>query len=128
MVMTPPYAHWHVLVLLSAGMFPVVTVALPGFHGVVTGVHGIGVSVPAAALVAVATTGLDSELHMPKGTMFTKGLKSMTVATGMFELVVMPVGSTCRIDGDRPKLQAVVARFTTSCATSRPPLAVPRSP
>jgi hypothetical protein len=53
--MTPPYAHWHVEPAVSAGEPPIKVLTAPGFHGVVTGTHGIGVSTPSAALVAAAT-------------------------------------------------------------------------
>jgi hypothetical protein len=53
--MTPRYAHWHVEPAVSAGEPPIKVLTAPGFHGVVTGTHGIGVSTPSAALVAAAT-------------------------------------------------------------------------
>src|SRR4051812_48842363 len=40
---------------------------------VTTGMHGIGVSTPWAAAVAVATWGLACVLHMPNAAMFTIG-------------------------------------------------------
>jgi len=40
---------------VSAGEPPIKVLTAPGFHGVVTGTHGIGVSTPSAALVAAAT-------------------------------------------------------------------------
>ena len=47
--------------LVNAGMPPISTVGDPGFQGVVTGIHGIGVSAPSAAAVAAATIGLASD-------------------------------------------------------------------
>ncbi|EDX82857.1 hypothetical protein S7335_35 [Synechococcus sp. PCC 7335] len=38
-----------------------------------TGMHGIGVSTPSAAAVAVATVGLANELHTPKGGILAMG-------------------------------------------------------
>jgi hypothetical protein len=39
----------------------------------VTGIHGIGVNTPKAAVVAAATVGLANELHIAKGRIFKKG-------------------------------------------------------
>jgi hypothetical protein len=71
----PAKAHIHLLVLFKAGKLAIITVAEPGTHGAgVTGVHGIGVNTPNAAVVAAATAGLAGDLHIPKGNIFTKGL------------------------------------------------------
>jgi hypothetical protein len=60
--------------LLSAGKFPRSTVGDPGVQGAgVTGTQGIGVKTPKAEAVAAATVGFASELHIPKGMMFTMG-------------------------------------------------------
>ena len=51
-----------------------VTVLEPGIHGPdVAGTHGIGVSTPSAAAVAVATVGFAGLRHSPKLGMFTMG-------------------------------------------------------
>jgi hypothetical protein len=66
--MTPPQAHIKVEVLFSAGMFSTRTEGEPGVHGAgVTGTHGIGVNTPRAAVVAVATAGFETVVHMPRG-------------------------------------------------------------
>jgi hypothetical protein len=73
----------HLLVLLRAGKFAIVTVAEPGAHGpAIIGVQGIGVRTPKAAAVAAATAGLAGERHIPKGGIFTKGLLSIIFAAG----------------------------------------------
>src|SRR5260370_16608912 len=91
--MTPPQQHWQVETLSRAGMPPIITVAAPGFHGVVTGTQGIGVKTPRAAAVADATVGLAMDMHMPKGGMFVMGTKSMMLAAGVFALLFL-LGTT----------------------------------
>jgi len=82
-VMTPPHTQLQMEVLLSAGKLAMSTVGAPGVHGeTVFGTHGMGVSTPEAAAVAEATVGLAGQLHMPKGMIFTMGLKSMILAAG----------------------------------------------
>jgi len=50
------------------------TVGEPGVHGATTtGTHGIGVSTPNAADVALATAGFARLTHMPKRRIFTMG-------------------------------------------------------
>jgi len=59
---------------LRAGIPPTRTVGEPGAHGaVVTGIQGMGVNTPWAAVVADATVGFEIAWHMPKGMMFTNG-------------------------------------------------------
>lgn len=114
MEITPPQLHMHLQVLLSAGMFPINTVAEPGVHGAaVTGTQGIGVNTPMAAEVAAATVGFASEVHIAKGGMFTMGLLSMIVAAGGPPAMVMLVGSTINALGAAPKLHAIMAPATT---------------
>lgn len=78
----------------------------PGIHGAaMAGTQGIGVSTPIAAAVAAATVGLARELHMPKGSMFTMGLLSITFAIAMeVEIAVVLDGSTINVDGADPKV------------------------
>ena len=119
MVIKPPYAHWQLERLVSAGRPPTWTVGDPGFHGAgMTGVHGIGVSTPRAVAVAVATAGLARLVHMANGVMLTKGTMSVTVATGAGPAVT-PAGATFRVPGAAPKLHEVVAPLVTTTATSR---------
>jgi hypothetical protein len=55
-------------------MLPIKTVGAPGAHGAgVTGMQGIGVNTPRAAVVAAATVGFAMEEQVPKGEMFTMG-------------------------------------------------------
>ncbi len=65
----------HLEVLLRAGKLPMSTVDEPGVQGaMVIGTQGMGVRTPSAAAVAEATVGLATELHIPKGGIFTVGL------------------------------------------------------
>src|ERR1700722_13226900 len=87
----------------------------PGVHGAaVAGMHGIGVNVPIAAAVAAATCGFAGLWHIPKGAMFTIGLKSMIVAADCWSPSDMMTGRTVRLDGDVPMLQFIWAPLTTS--------------
>ncbi len=71
---TPAQLHMHFDVMSSIGILPSETVAAPGTQGdAVAGMHGIGVSTPSAAAVALATTGLAIEKHMPNGMMLSIG-------------------------------------------------------
>ena len=77
-----------VQVLLTAGILAIMTVGLPGAQGVtVFGIQGMGVKTPSAAVVAEATVGLASEVHMPKGKILTMGLLSMILAAGILEVI-----------------------------------------
>lgn len=70
----PPQLHMHLHVLVSANLFPIISVGSPGAHGViVTGTHGCGVKTPKAAAVAEATAGFAIDWHMPKGIIFIIG-------------------------------------------------------
>ena len=112
-VIAPPNAHWHVEELFSAGKLAICTVGAPGFHGVVTGRHGIGVRTPRAAAVAAATVGFDSELHIPNGGMFMIGLKSMMLAAGMLFTMTRLIGGTTSELGATPKAHVIIAPMTT---------------
>ena len=60
---TPPQLHMHLLELFSAGLPPTITGAQGAAHA---GIHGMGVSTPIAAAVALATVGFAGLLHIPK--------------------------------------------------------------
>jgi len=91
----------------------IVTVGLPGVHGVVAGTHGIGVNTPSAAAVALATVGLASDEHMPKVGMLLMGAQSMMVAAGIFDEVVCACDVTNSDAGAVPKLHFIIAPCTT---------------
>jgi hypothetical protein len=94
----------HLELLLRAGILATITVGAPGAQGAaVTGMQGIGVNTPKAAAVAAATIGLDGELHIPKGIMFTIGLLSIILAMGI-EVMTRLAGSTFKVPGAAPKL------------------------
>ena len=124
---TPPHVHISLDVLLRAGMLAIMTVGAPGTHGAgVTGTQGIGVRTPSAAAVAAATVGLDRDVHMPKGMMFTIGLLSMMLASGVI-VIVRFCGSTTRELGATPKLHCSIAPMQTCIAMilRRPPFYFP---
>ena len=80
----PAKEHMSLQSLVRHGLPPHVTINCEGIHvpaGV--GVHGCGVSTPNAAAVAAATAGFASEVHIPKGCIFTIGAVSAIVATGL---------------------------------------------
>jgi hypothetical protein len=84
MVITPPHIQFKVQELFSAGILLIITVALPGAQGAtVTGMQGMGVSTPNAAVVAAATVGLAKDEHMANGRIFTKGMLSIMLASGI---------------------------------------------
>lgn len=130
MVITPPQVHWLVQVLSSAGMPPSNTVGAPGFHGVVTGMQGIGVSTPIAADVAAATVGLLGVVHIANGMMFFIGTKSMIVAAGIIPDITRFSGVTTNADGAIPNEQVRRAPLTTwigiawPLALDQPPVAM----
>lgn len=110
---TPPQLHMHLEVLFSAGMLSTITVAEPGVQGAaVAGTQGIGVSTPSAAEVAEATVGFASEVHIPKGGMFTIGLLHMMFAQGMNDELTGR-GVATKLDGATPKLHIIIAPVTT---------------
>jgi hypothetical protein len=95
-------------------MFPINTVDDPGAHGAgVSGIQGIGVKTPAAAVVAAATSGLEGALHIPKVGMFTVGALSMMVAARVCAMTLF-CGRTIRELGAAPKLHCSVAPMHTS--------------
>ena len=113
--MTPPHIHMHVETAVSAGTFPTNTVGDPGTHGVaVTGMQGMGVKTPIAEAVAAATVGLEGVIHIPKGGIFTMGLKSIIVATGLFSAITILWGRTSSVEGATPNEQVMVALRVTS--------------
>jgi hypothetical protein len=107
----------HLLVLLRAGMPPIITVGDPGVQGAeVAGTHGAGVSTPSAAAVSEITSGFVGALHMPNGMIFSIGTWSMMLAAGLFSAFVKFTGNTIRFDGAAPKLHVSVALIATSWA------------
>ena len=80
---TPPNEQTQVLVFVSAGAGPDITVGDPGTHGdAVIGVHGMGVRTPNAATVAAATVGFAMLMHIENVPMLANGLLSRMFATG----------------------------------------------
>src|SRR5450830_478802 len=110
----PPQMHRHFDTLSSAGTLAINTVVAPGIQGLlVAGMHGIGVSTPNAAAVALATSGLAIELHTPNGMMLTSGIWSMILAAGGPSASTLFFGNTTNEDGAAPKLQLSIAPMET---------------
>jgi hypothetical protein len=113
----PVQLHISLHASVKAGFFPTNTVGEPGVHGaVMTGTQGMGVKTPIAADVALATVGLDKELHMPKGMMFFIGTLSMIVPTGFLPAITRFSGVTTKILGAAPKLHWSCAPAVTNIA------------
>src|SRR4051794_34177791 len=82
---TPPYAHMHCEVWLSAGLLPINMVGAPGTHGAgITGRQAPGVSTPSAAAVCAAVIGFARLVHTLNGMTFLNGMLSKIVAAGLF--------------------------------------------
>jgi hypothetical protein len=70
--------------LFNAGILAISTVGDPGAQGAgVIGIHGMGVNTPNAALVAAATVGFANDEHMANGKIFTIGILSIILASGI---------------------------------------------
>jgi hypothetical protein len=109
-VITPAQVHIKVLMLSSDGKLPSKTVGAPVTHGAgVTGMHGIGVNTPNAALVAAATVGLARLVHIPNGIMFTIGIWSIMLASGTLFVMTRFCGSTTSELGASPNVHIIIA-------------------
>ena len=113
-MITPAQEHIKVCVLSRQGMFPNTTLGVPVIQGAgVTGIQGIGVSTPWAAVVAAATAGLVGVVHMPKGMMFTIGIWSLILAAGWLLVRVLLIGKTTSVLGANPMEHFRVAPLQT---------------
>ncbi len=102
--------------LSSAGILAIMVLEAPGAHGAtVTGMHGIGVNTPKAAAVAAATIGLERELHMANGKIFTMGLLSIMLASGILLVITRFNGSTINELGAVPNVHDIIAPIHTCC-------------
>ena len=118
----------HVQVLFKAGMLPMRTVGEPGVQGAgVTGIQGMGVRPPKAAVVAAATVGLARDVHIPNEGIFTIGLLSIIVAAGVPQKVLL-VGNTLSAPGASPNGHINMAPETTSWGIVTPPSRSPFRP
>ena len=114
MLMTPPNAQLHMAPATSAGCLANRVSGAIGVHGAgTTGTQGIGVRTPSAAAVAAATVGLDNDMHMPNGAMFTMGAMSMIVATGRPSTRARGI-TTFNVLGAMPNEQLIIAPDTTT--------------
>jgi len=104
-LITPPQAQLQMAVLGKAGKMPTFVFIAPGDHGAtVTGMQGMGVSTPKAAVVAAATIGLAIEVHMPNGRILAIGTKSIMLAANRpFTVTGVPFGMTISVLGATPK-------------------------
>lgn len=95
-------------------MLAIIVFEQPGVQGAtVTGMQGIGVSTPKAAAVAAATIGLEGELHMANGGIFTMGILSMMLAAGILLVITRFNGNTINEPGAAPKEQLIIAPIHT---------------
>ena len=97
----PNHEHMVLLSSVKAGMLAIKTSVLPGVQGIVgIGRQGWGFKTPWLAVVAAAVSGLVSVVQLPKGGIFTIGLKSIILAAGWFSsrirLSGKTVNPTCR--------------------------------
>lgn len=116
-LMTPAHMHMSVDVLSSVGMSASSTVGAPGTQGAtVIGMHGIGVRTPMAAAVAAATIGFAGDMHTPNGMMFTIGILSMMLASGISLVKTMFVGRTTSELGAIPMVHIIIAPMQTCIA------------
>jgi hypothetical protein len=116
-VTTPPQVQLHCEESSRALTSPIVTRAEPGDHGDSTGWHGCGVSAPPAAVVADATCGLDSDIHMPNGGTLD-GVTSATTPTALPAEAWVPDAEN--VAGVVPKEHAIVAPVQTMFGIARP--------
>jgi hypothetical protein len=93
-LIAPDQAQLHFDALSSAATPPIFTCADPGAHGLaITGRQGWGTSGPAAE--AVATCGLDNDVHMPKAGMLL-GPMSLTTPAAVGPLTAAPPAAKLR--------------------------------
>ena len=112
MVMTPLQRQLSMDVLLSAGKLLTSTVGEPGIQGAtVFGTQGAGVKNTGGGLFVAGFVGL---LHIPKGGIFTVGLKSMIVAISM-DVFTVPAGIV-RLEGATPNVHIIIAPPHTQMA------------
>lgn len=108
-MMTPPQVHINLDILSRAGALHNMTVGAPATQGVnVAGMQGWGVKTPIADAVAVATSGLASDMHAPKGGILAIGLWSRMLAATML-LVMTVLGVGIKLLGAMPKLHFIIA-------------------
>jgi len=113
-----PQLHIHVEVAFRAGNLRTITVGNPGVNGAaIAGKQGWRVSAPIAAAVAAASWEFAILWHIPNGRMFTIGLLSMIVATGLFEALTLFVSRTIRFEGATPNEHCNLP-MVTSCGIS----------
>jgi hypothetical protein len=109
-VTAPPHEHEHCDESSRAATAPIVTSLEPGVHGLSTGTHGCGVSVPIAALVAAATCGFESEVHIPKGGTLLGATSLTTPASAVADT---SVPDAANVDGVVPNEHCRVAPVHT---------------
>ncbi len=91
----------------------------PGVQGAaVTGMQGMGVRTPIAAEVAEATVGFAILVHIPKGGIFTMGLKSMMVAIGLPDTRTRLSGNAISVEGATPNVHIRIAPAVTTGSIS----------
>jgi hypothetical protein len=75
--------------------------------------QGIGVNTPKAAVVAAATSGLEGDMHIPKGMILVIGMWSMMLASGIWFVNTLFVGRTTSELGAAPNVHCIIAPMQT---------------
>ena len=97
MFITPPNAHTHIDDRVIEGRFLSSSFGFGGAHGAtIAGMHGIG------APNAAATAGFAGDVHIPNGSMFMNGAKSVMVATGILPALIILAGRIISVPGANP--------------------------
>lgn len=117
---TPNHVHIQTELLLSAGMFLIITVGDPGAQGaVVTGTQGACVTVPSDEAMMAITAGFVGALHITKDGILTIGLLSIMFAAGIPLAFTAFVGKTLSGIGAEPKVHCIKAPVVTSSTPIR---------
>ena len=109
-VITPPHEHEHCDESSRAATPPIVASDDPGVHGLSTGTHGCGVSVPEAAAVAAATCGLASDVQSANGGTL---LGATSVTTPAAAVADTSAPEAAKVDGAVPNEHCSVAPVHT---------------
>lgn len=122
MEISPPQAHRSLLASVKAGRPPMRTLEA-GFDQdpTGTGTQGMGVKAPMAAVVALATVGLDRLLQSPNGGIFVIGTMSVSTPVGLSPARTRAAGKELKTAGIDPNghfktapahTQKCIAEFT----------------
>jgi hypothetical protein len=119
-VIVPPHPHEQVEESSSAASPSTVTLDEPGVQGLSSGWHGCGVSTPLALAVALATVGLDIDVHIPKDATFAAPTSSIVpTATWLAETSGLDALNVAGVvPNEHCRLAPVQTRFDTASSLS----------